>query len=856
MPMKTLRDILTRRGPGGQLVKSSGEELQTLAGKAGLSAPPIQPLGAQSIGATDHQVKMVGTPAQKQAALSIASGEEQRLSDATRRQQVRTTATAEEEARKKRAKDLGQELTNVPERVQSLIDSYLPKMPVATEAPAPTTIQISKDLATIEPTRRGAATVALQSYVDLLGGRNWAQLTPEEQQAALSKLNEATLAAGFTTAISPEEVPNLLQSVGAAVGTTAAQATQDASTVTVANLISQGGLSTTAEELGQLLGVPPQEVANYSLTQLQGAIGRIEAEEEARVEELRSAIADPFVGQAERAAARQQLLEMSGVGTRGIHEQVDSILESVERGELVEFGGQAYTVQDLLTDSSIENIVAKYLEAPEGDPFRKQLEATEPEFVDYVRAHAKAFSAAVGELQKGVKEYSDIQKFNQEQTKLLSGLGLSPEVQKLATAGLELGEDGKALSDRRIDLSKAKPILEVLKKPESAVLVSQLNKLADSPVTAPLLPELMELSEPQLRKIGIYDNSPAWQNFLAYSGKKAAIEAADTPDEVLTEYFGMPLQYEELGNILSTEKKLETLGLSDNYTNLSRLLDSDGNGELDSPGELNRQLAATLPEHSLADLLAGKTTPATTGGRFTSPEVTSTQTYRLLAPYAGDGEVTPQELAAILSSGKLSRDDLVDTSFGAKLAPAEEEFDRLLRTKRMEHIVGASGASSTDTLSALPSFRSIREGRVPTPAELTEAEDRLSKGRQALLGYLTTLPEGSDMARVAQDLLDSYGQYSKMLTRVKMDKGVADARIAAAKALEESGQLYKVEIPEEMVDFVIQSGVSIIPGTKTAYMDAEQYAAHKKRLEKDSSDTSATAVEPGEELTTLRGLGR
>jgi hypothetical protein len=79
------------QGQGG-ILKTSQEELQGLAGAAGLVAPPTDAINAASIGANADQAKMAGTGQQMQAAVKLALKPEDTLAYKERTESGRTKA--------------------------------------------------------------------------------------------------------------------------------------------------------------------------------------------------------------------------------------------------------------------------------------------------------------------------------------------------------------------------------------------------------------------------------------------------------------------------------------------------------------------------------------------------------------------------------------------------------------------------------------------------------------------------------------------------------------------------------------------------------------------------------------------
>ncbi len=64
------QDTQLVRGAGGVLTEQKPQDLQQLAGQAGLATSPTTPIGAAMVGGNPDQQKMAGTPAQLSASLN------------------------------------------------------------------------------------------------------------------------------------------------------------------------------------------------------------------------------------------------------------------------------------------------------------------------------------------------------------------------------------------------------------------------------------------------------------------------------------------------------------------------------------------------------------------------------------------------------------------------------------------------------------------------------------------------------------------------------------------------------------------------------------------------------------------
>lgn len=675
-----------RRGPGGQLVESSGEGLQTLAGIAGLSTTPLTPLGGQLMGAGPDQAKMVGTPAQKQSALSIAVGEQDRLDVVERRRQAGAAPlTDSEKSTTARGQGLAG-LEGIQERVQTLVDSYLPR--ASAQQPP---VQLTTTTAAAPGVSSGdepAFRQELDGYLRVLGGRPFESLSSHEQQLAMTSLAKASEVGNLGRAITSDEVPGLMQSSGQFAGGAAAAATGSASDVTVGNLIASGGLDYSLPELAELIGVQESSLAAYTLPQLTEAVQAIEAQEFSRVEQLQQMVRDPAVGASERQAARMELARASATGTRSIDAQLDNVISAVENADIVEFGGQSYTVADLLSDPTVEGIVGRYVSLDESDPAKKQLRETEPEFTAFLDNNLEVFQEAVKQAGLGVGKFQEIQNKNREKLQTLSGLSLSKPLQELVLPDFSPGD----FQDREIDLADvSKPIFQVLQKPEAATLVAGLNELATSPSPddKQLLLELLDKDEATLRRTGAFDGTQKWKNFLSWRRRKSELSSTTSPDQMLQSYFGEPVSLDNLQKQYDRERAMAVLGLVDEtgLESFRGILDSDRDGRIDTdPAQLRRGLLAGLGEVTIDDLARGMDAP---GPRRTPSFQTPSgaeQVMRLFGGAAADGKLTSMEIEDAISRGQYTDADITNTSLPPGMSDTEKKLDNHLSYARQSRI--------------------------------------------------------------------------------------------------------------------------------------------------------------------------
>lgn len=459
--LKNRRQGQLKRGPGGQLTQETPEELQSLAGQAGLQAPPITPLGTAIIGANKDQQKMAGTPAQKQAALSLAAQPvEQGLSGAVRRMQARSQMTGEEQQQKEKSQDM-MNLGSLGDRVTSFIDSQRQKL--QTQAQAPTT-QTNALGVTSASTFQGKDVSSIKSKLDQF------RKEPNNQQLLL-EINQA-LGYNINTQLSPEQVNDLYES---AVDTiTRGGAGIIDNDLTVQDLLDTGNLGYTPEELSQLLGKPANQISNLSVGQLRSEIERVGQEEFSRTQELEQQAQSGTLGLAERQLARQAGREMSATGIRATEADYSNMEQQIQNADMVQFGGKEYKVDELLQDETISNIIKDYMEAAPGSPIREQVDKLEPALKQFIEKNSAVLQEASAAMQAGAQEFRAIQEANKGLTRFADGLQISPELAAKVIPGY--GQ----LSAARIDRA-AVPFLAAMDSvPNQAAAINQISELEQS----------------------------------------------------------------------------------------------------------------------------------------------------------------------------------------------------------------------------------------------------------------------------------------------------------------------------------------------------------------------------------------
>lgn len=385
---------VTVRGPGGQLTEQSPEEIQQLSGQAGLQAPPTTAAGGAMLGANADQQKMMGTPAQKQAALSMAlQPPEQGLAGALRRQQSRTTLTGEEQQKTQKNTDM-QNLGNLGDRVTQFIDT---QRQLLQEQQAPVEVNAADQF-------QGKDVSSLKQNLAAL------RADPSNMQLQL-EVNQA-LGRNVNTTLSPEEINNLYESATDSIARgTAGNVDND---LTVTDLMNNQQFGYDLPTLSNLLGIPQDQIANLNVGQLRNEINRVGDEEFQKTQQLEQQAQSGKLGIAERGAALQAQREQSTTGIRATEADYSNLEQQISSAEQVQFGGKQYNVDDLLKDETISGIVKEYMDAPEGSEIRQRIDSTEPGLKAFIDRNKSVLAEAAQNLGGAATEFTGIQAANKQ----------------------------------------------------------------------------------------------------------------------------------------------------------------------------------------------------------------------------------------------------------------------------------------------------------------------------------------------------------------------------------------------------------------------------------------------------------
>lgn len=670
MPSPQPTSLLDKVRRGSSLTEETPEEIQSLSSKAGLSAPPTTPLGGAMIGANPNQQKMLGDQRQKLSAMDLsqqASGESQLLQDVQRTRQLRTQQTAEEAGRTGKAEKL-QGLGDVGTRVQNYIDAEIGKATTSTVA--------SQAKGTIP----GVSDADLPEFKSALQ-----RLQKEPGNMELLSWINTKLGRNPNTSISPTELATFYQSATESVASGLAGNVDDH--LTASDLISQPGFGYTADQLADLLGVPPEQVGQMTVGQIRDHINQLSATEFGSTAALQDLTTNSTAGAAEKGLARSQLREASATGTASVDASVASLANQVAKGDQVTFGGNTYGVDDLLKDSTLSDIVTSYLGAAAGSPTRTKLEQTEPDLVAWITKNKGALDDATASMAAGAQKFKDIQDANKAIGNV-GGTSFDPELLKVILPNY--GQvTHKAYSAGDIPLVR---VAQELPPDVANKFVGTVNALSKE--HPEFRQELAHMSPDDLKKLNLQDGigGQKIQAFLANLQKEHELSSIDpdNDEQVYAHLFGETVKSQDVQSAVAEDHTRKLLGLP--HGNAS-MIDQDGDGKPDAPQTLLDKLKKDTPKASLKDAAQGTVRSAATWNYAdlqNQPTLNSAEKIARdkLGPLVADGPLTADKI----KGAGLSEDELWTLAD----SPLPEKWGEA--GKGLQDLVAASVQKHTDDI--------------------------------------------------------------------------------------------------------------------------------------------------------------
>lgn len=588
---------LLARGPNGELEEQTPQELQNLSQKAGLAMPPITAVGAGMVGANPDQQKMVGTPQQKQAALSMGQSGQNDLATTLRERQVNSQASAQDQQEAQKAKQL-QGLSNTQDRVTDFINTQRQKLETAAQQ-TPTTSTPGQSGQGIQL----AANSSIFTGKDPTWTGNMKNLLQQFQQdptnmSYVQQINQM-LGRGPDTPLQPSEVAGLYQDAVSSIASAGAGVVDQQ--LTVGDLLSQPSFGYDANSLSQLLGVSPDQISKMTLGGLKQQIGAIQAQEYNKTQGLQQQASSGLLGASEQGLAKQALAESSRTGVRATESDVQNLRNQLQNSDQVMFNGKQVGVDDLLKSDNISGIITQYLQAAPGDPARTQLEQNEPQLVDFINKNQALLQDASAKQQAGVTQFNQLQDSN-KQAATVGSQTFSDDIMKSVIP------NWGSLTNQVVDPTKV-PLLAAAKAmppAQGAAFVGAVNGIVSQ--YPQMKQELLGMSQQDIQDLHLEDPN-SYANKLLTANQQAVSNLnsvnENDPEAVWTAVLGKstPGGVDALKQAVANNHEAQVLGLA--WADLGPL-DSNGDGQLDDPKSLLDTLRNNLTQHTtLHDILGG-----------------------------------------------------------------------------------------------------------------------------------------------------------------------------------------------------------------------------------------------------------
>jgi len=585
--------------------------------------------------AADAQAaKMAGTPQQMRAALQ-QSAETPTLGTALRRKQYGRALTEQEAAGMQKSADM-QKLGGLGDRVDTMIKSEFKK-------PA-------------------GAEVDLNTELDVI------KKDPNSQEAMDAMLRLVQSGQKL------DDIAKLIPEAATAIGDVAKKAIRDPKDIKATEFLPDLGYDATS--LAGLLGVTPEEIQGYSLTDLQNKVNQVTSQEFTQAEQLGQQAVSPFAGVAERGLAREAARELSTTGVRATEADMQRLNDSVAKADQVTMFGETRSVGDWLADDEISALIKQVVESPADSDLRKQMQQEAPELYKFVEDNEAALKTAAANLDISATKLGGIKPTNKD---TYTRAGLSDEAAKIFAPSLTQPQS-KALTADDVPVIG---YLNSLSDTERKTVSDVLNKLQATDPT--LAAEVAKLSKDEFISLGIGKSGSNWEKMIKHNLDVNEIEniPEDDTDALLTKAYSDAPPAETAQQYIGQGNTLSGLGLESGVAVTSLDPTTLKQSILDSKGK----------KVSIQDAVSGNI-PDSKKQSFGSPkepdpESANFRIYKALTPIMSDGNLSAEEINDPKGPvSKLSWDDLLvleDLSKNPKASIDKTALAAVLNKKKNEN---------------------------------------------------------------------------------------------------------------------------------------------------------------------------
>ena len=397
---------------GGTLVTTDDandpKPLDQMAQLAGVPVTPTTPVGAAAVGANPDQAKMAATPAAKGPVIEEALKPADDLATAQRTQAPKPPVApgAPEQQAADKAAQL-QSLGSLTTRVQALISTQVSQQQAAT-----TSLNTAK-MATVPPESQATWTQLMSAVAS----------NPADQKALAAASNfYVQKGMGTLASFNPQEwLASARDSLGAQ---------KDAQVTTQGTLAEVVTDPTEQANLKAVFGDAWQTMTPAQLAQ--GVEDKRQAEY-TRIQGIRAQLATAEGSQ--RTELLQELDAAGQAGVAGVDQQVADLSKQIAAGDTVKglkkANGEDYTVEELLKDGEISNLVNRMMDDP---TVSDQVAKSGPQgaaLVEWVKANAASLGALT---QKAVETQGQVRTadaLKQQAATVAPGVVLSSKLMSL-----------------------------------------------------------------------------------------------------------------------------------------------------------------------------------------------------------------------------------------------------------------------------------------------------------------------------------------------------------------------------------------------------------------------------------------
>jgi hypothetical protein len=640
--------------------------IDQLASATGVAAP-TSAVGASLIpGSTPDQAKMMGTPAQKEAKIAAAGGET--AIEQAAKLRAPSVASAEDEAKKRKAAGLSQALGSFGDRATELVEGAFRKVTSQQVQTAPTTAG--------QPAQAGSIGLKLDTAAKQLEGKSDTEVAnitalinniatetdPAKRNAATFELNKQ-LGLTAESALTADQAAGLIGKLPETV----AAAAQAKVTETVGPKLTMedfGQLGTSPEELSSLFGISPDELNNMSITDLQNKLASVGQAQFGETQQVRSGATSALLSETERGALRDVLTTLEERGVAGAEMQIGEIGKDIVSGSTVSLGGQQYSIEELLASDEMTDIVTQVLGDPKGK-FAETLKATEPDLYNWIEKSQAGLQNLLKQTGAGVGQFKTIQEKN------LAMLGpLAQQKDYFAKLGVNIGEL-RAGEIKKGDLPAAAQAMLDLPTGKQGVAMANLAQLPPEEVKA--------LTDPtQVAALGLDRPNGLWSQYVEQKNKQDTLKSIPNNQvQGIMDTLGW-------GNVQDLNRRLADAMLVDTATgqkNPILQLDSNNDGQInESDMDHIKKLAAGGQLPSLGQIVRQ--------GNVPKPDFPDVNKFDI----GGNREtsVAVKGLVDALRDGNISNEDLG----GLVNLPVNADTFKNLLGKRYS---GFSGAGDVNT---------------------------------------------------------------------------------------------------------------------------------------------------------------